>query len=630
MKPQVDLSLVKDALKMLEIDHLSLGVFDQCLPSFNDEDIGWGSPYSNGGLDFIEFAHSIGFNTIQFGPKGKISKWDISPYNGTIFSNNPLTISSSLLSRQFPQLFTPDEVTILAERSCSFKHKVNIPTAWNSMEYLLDTVYNRLFNNKNLSELIYELDVFKSRLSDTVVNWFKRDSIFETLSFHYKTDDWKKWSELDQNLFYYQTQHHQSEIDSRITELTSEYNIIIQKYALSQFLLQLQHKYLRKYAAKTGLKIYGDMQIGFSNQDIWAWRSLFLNGYLMGAPPSRSNPQGQPWGYPVLDPSLFFTANKQIGPALELIQTRIDKMLSEFDGIRIDHPHGLISPWVYNLDSDDLFSAVQKGARLYSSPDLSDHPMLAKFTIVDKNQLNKDPSCPRYADNWVTALNSDQTDKYATIIDLILTRAKNAGASESDILCEVLSTWPLPLKEVMKSRGLGRFCVTQKTDPDNPADIYRRENSSARDWIMVGNHDTKPIWRLAAEKHATPWYKSRAELLANQFSHTEQQKNILFNQIMNSPNRFCEAMFSELFLGPARNVFIFFTDLLGIKEVYNKPGIIDDENWTIRIPADYHDRYKIQSKNGEAVNIPKCLAMALTARFNQREDVIRLAERLCQ
>ena len=33
-------------------------------------------------------------------------------------------------------------------------------------------------------------------------------------------------------------------------------------------------------------------------------------------------------------------------------------------------------------------------------------------------------------------------------------------------------------------------------DLDRADDVYRGENARAADWIMVGNHDTPPIWQL--------------------------------------------------------------------------------------------------------------------------------------
>ncbi|HEX3019749.1 MAG TPA: 4-alpha-glucanotransferase, partial [Chitinispirillaceae bacterium] len=518
--------LIKKALSMLGIQHLSLGIFDQSLPCFPEEEIGWGSPYSNGGIDFLHFAHNIGFNTIQYGPQGKTSRSDISPYNSTIFSSNPLSLSSFSLSRQYPWLFTPDEVMLLAERCTGFKHRVNGISAWKAIDNLLSTAFKRYCENPEHNDFKQQFNIYKQVMFNNQVNWFERDSFFDVLSLLYNTDDWEKWSSLDQHLFY--SQHESlAKINERKEELKLTRALSFELFAFAQFLLEQQHKELRNATRQLGIKICGDLQIGFSHQDVWAWRSLFLPQYLMGAPPSRSNPQGQPWGYPVLDPALFFSSDGQTGPALKLIETRVDRMFSRFDGIRIDHPHGLVCPWVYHCGSADAFSAVQNGARLYSSPDLPDHPQLKKYAYISREQLNSDPSYPRYGDQWVQYLTSEQIDKYAAVFDIILKRAQAAGASGSDILCEVLSTWPLPLKEVMRKRGLGRFCVTQKADPFNPDDIYRRENTSAQDWIMVGNHDTKPIWRLAIEQQGTPWYKARASLLAGQLSQTEQHKELL-------------------------------------------------------------------------------------------------------
>jgi len=621
-----NLKLIKDALSMLEIKHLSLGIFDQSFPSFPEEEIGWGSPYSEGGIDFLLFAHNIGINTIQFGPQGKTSRSDISPYNSTIFSNNPLSLSLSRLSRQYPWLFTPDEAMLLAEKCSGFRHRANKDNAWMAIDHLHSTMYKR-YRERVKNDLKPKVDLFLQQMVQNPVNWFERDSFFQALTAHYHSDDWRQWENIDQNLFF-SPKEELEKTNARKEKIRTERAPVFEVYALSQFLLQEQHQQFRELSRQYGIKIYGDLQIGFSHQDVWAWRSLFLPEYLMGAPPSRSNPEGQPWGYPVLNPALFFSSNGQTGPALKLIEARIDKMFSRFDGIRIDHPHGLVCPWVYKNISDDVFDAVQNGARLYSSPDLPDHPLLKDYALVKKEQLNSDPSYPRYGDNWIQSLTDEQVDRYATVIDVILERAEAVGASKSDILCEVLSTWPLPLKEVMLKRGLGRFCVTQKADPENPDDIYRRENTSAQDWIMVGNHDTKPIWRLAIERQGTTWYKARASYLASQLSQSQKQKESMLNEMLGNPNKFCEAMFCELFLGPAQHVFVFFTDLLGIKEIYNKPGITNSENWSIRIPPDYYHRYVVQSKNGEAFHIPRTLAKALRVRFPAKTDAIDLASKL--
>src|SRR5262249_14671549 len=149
-----------------------------------------------------------------------------------------------------------------------------------------------------------------------------------------------------------------------------------------------------------GLRVLGDLAIGMAPADVWAYQSLLLRHYVMGAPPSRTNPDGQPWHYPVLDPAQFGELSRP-GPALRLLLRRVEDTFEHFAGVRTDHPHGLVCPWVYRPDPENQHHAVQTGARLFSSPDLPDHPELARHTIVRREQLDPDPRTPRYADDWV-------------------------------------------------------------------------------------------------------------------------------------------------------------------------------------------------------------------------------------
>src|SRR5262249_4337123 len=158
-----------------------------------------------------------------------------------------------------------------------------------------------------------------------------------------------------------------------------------------------------------------------------------------------------------------------------LFVARIDKAFAEYDGLRIDHPHGLVCPWVYRADAEDPALAVQEGARLHESPDLPDHPALARHAIARPAQL--DPAPRRYHDAWVRALEADQVARYALLFDAIAGAAGRHGRSMADLSCEVLSTMPLPLGRVLERHGLGRWRVAQKADLDDPADVYRAENA---------------------------------------------------------------------------------------------------------------------------------------------------------
>ncbi|WNZ62828.1 hypothetical protein QEG98_03135 [Myxococcus sp. MxC21-1] len=79
-----------------------------------------------------------------------------------------------------------------------------------------------------------------------------------------------------------------------------------------------------------------------------------------------------------------------------------------------------------------------------------------------------------------------------------------------------------------------------------------------------------------------------------------------------------QAKVADLFASRARNVMMFFTDLLGMPETYNAPGTVDERNWSLRVPQDWAREYRERLKGDAAVNLPAALAMALRAQGLRR------------
>src|SRR5207237_10925127 len=111
------------------------------------------------------------------------------------------------------------------------------------------------------------------------------------------------------------------------------------------------------------------------------------------------------------------------------------------DGLRIDHPHGLIDPWVYRGGQADPQLALSQGARLFSSPEMED---LAGLAIARPGQI--DVGQPRHADGRVRNLTGEQVDRYAILFDAFVAAARDHGREASDLFCEVLSTQPYPVR----------------------------------------------------------------------------------------------------------------------------------------------------------------------------------------
>ncbi|HET7824391.1 MAG TPA: 4-alpha-glucanotransferase, partial [Anaeromyxobacter sp.] len=234
------------------------------------------------------------------------------------------------------------------------------------------------------------------------------------------------------------------------------------------------------------------------------------------------------------------------------------------------------------------------------------HPELAAFAIARPDQLDR--SLPRHADGWVRALDDGQVARYAVLLDAII------AAVPGDVACEILSTHPYPLRRAVERHGLGRFRVTQKADLDRADDGYRGENARPEDWIMLGNHDTPPIRAVAARWMADGSARGRAHRLAARLVPDPAGREAFARAAAASARALAQASFAELFLGPARQVFVYFTDLLGETASYNVPGTVSQENWSLRIPADVRARYRARCAEGAAPSVPRALAAALRAR----------------
>jgi 4-alpha-glucanotransferase len=590
--------LVGSALAALGIERLLLTVHDASFPGGAEEDVGRGSPYSAAASRFLRFVRGLGFTGVQLGPQGKTSLVNASPFDGTLFSRSTLSIALHPLARpgRWREILSPEVLRGLLEgRPAGADARVDHRFAWLAQDQALRAAFAQAPRDP---DLMAEAAAFARENA----GWLADDSRYEGLSRRQGTDDWRRWPP-----------------GAEVDEDEAAFN------DFAQFVAHTQHRELRAEATALGLKLYGDLQVGTSHRDLWRHRSLFLTDYLMGAPPSRTNPEGQPWGYPVLDPGAYRGAEGE-GPALRFFRARLDKAFAEFDGLRIDHPHGLCCPWVYRSDATDPLAAVQDGARLFSSPNVPEHPALAAFAIARPEQLNPRPGHPRYADDWVQSLEPEQVAHYSILFDELLTSAERHGRDRGDIACEVLSTCPFPLAAVMARHRLGRFRVTQKADPLDPTDPYRTAEASPRDWVMLGTHDTPPIWQVVEGWAGTSRVAAWASYLAIRLEPEPRKRSAFSIALERDRNLLVAAMFADLFVGPARQVSVFFPDLFGLRETYNRPGIVDPANWSLRVPADWEAVYASSRARGQALDLRVALALALRAR--NEAPLITLAQEL--
>lgn len=567
---------IRVALARLGVDRFVLSIHQASFPA-GEDDIGIGTPHSARGIDFAAYARSLGFDGIALGPGGKTSRSNPSPYDATAFSKSPLSIALGALTGAddgpWSKLLDPSEI-VAARRAVP--ETGSYADAFDLHRELLERALDRA-DAKNREELDRRLDAFR-------LPWLERERGFEEVAAAVGSDDWASWPSAP----------------PRLPDAG-------RRFELEQLLAHEQHQRFRAALRSLGLRLYADLAIGTSHRDRLLYEDRFLRGYAMGAPPSRTNPGGQPWGYAVVDPR-----GLEAGASRAFVRDRAVKLLAEHDGLRIDHPHGWVCPWVYREGTADPAAAVRAGARLFESPDLADHPALSEHARVRSDQLDRTKE--RYADGWVRSLEPEQIEKYAVVIDLFVEEARASGADVRDIMVEVLSTCPRPLLAVLERHRLGRFRVTQKAGLTDPADVYRSDRAAPEDWIMVGNHDTPPLALVIDRWQREGEARARAGYLASRLEPDPTKRMELARHLETERGALATAMLADLFVGPARHVLVFWADLFGERRIYNRPGEPHPDNWCLRVPSDFERARALAVARGDAPSIERALALALRAR----------------
>jgi 4-alpha-glucanotransferase len=573
-------------LARLGVRRMLLAIHDASFPSDADEDTGRGSPATRAAGRLGGYARSLGFTGLQLGPQGQTSRDNPSPYDGTLFSRHLGNLAVGSLRPGGPFEGLVDEATLeralLREPAGPVQHR----RAHDAHHALIEAAYAGLPARPDLAE---RLRWFR----DTHARWLERDALHAALCVEHGGVGARHWPAGDRDLW---LTADDATTTARAARMAA-HAPAIDRYAFGQLVVHEEHARVRRDATGLGLALYGDAQVGYSDADMWGYAAAFLRDYRMGAPPSRTNPDGQPWGYPVLDPDQYS------GRARELVWARADKALSEYDGLRIDHPHGLVCPWVYAADAADPQRAVSEGARLFESPDLPEHPALARLAIARPDQLDR--TQPRHADHWVRELEPAQIERYAELFDVIAACARHRGRDPGDLSCEVLSTMPRPLEAVLARYGLGRWRVTQKARLDDPRDVYRTDNARREDWVMIGNHDTAPIFAAIGA-----WSPAQRETWAR---HLAARLALARPERLDVPGFLASAMVAELFASRAENIQIFFADLFGYEQRFNVPGLVDAANWSLRLPPEFAELHRERLARGAAIDLPLAVELALAA-----------------
>ena len=604
-------NIIKDALKVLGKKHLAFIAHANSFPAESGKNTGFGSSNSNAAKKLMDFLSGV-FTDVQLGPSGKTKSIDASPYTGTIFSNNPLFIDlEQLTTDEWFNILSVETYNKITENNPNKNtNKTAYSYIFNEQEKALKEAFEN-FKKLNNEEIKSKFEAYKEKNKF----WLEKDSLYEALIIENGNDYWPMWeSETDKCLFNPQNDEQKVQYAKRIKELEEKYADVIEYYSFCQFVISVQNEKTREYAQSRGLKMIADRQVAFSDRDNWAYQAYFLKGWCLGCPPDYFSEDGQAWGFPVMDPEKLFNPDGSLGEGGLLMKELYKKMFTENPGgVRIDHMVGLIDPWVYVSGRKPK---IEEGAgRLYSSPE---HPVLSRYAIATMDDLNNEVEADK--EERIIKLTPEQVRKYGRLVEkIVIGAAEEVGLDKDSIVCEDLGTLTMPVVSVMKEYDLQGMKLIQFVVPEKPMHPYRCKNINERCWAMVGTHDNEPIAMWAnATVHTEAGYLNGKNLAEDLYpdANGEEREQIAV-RCSNDAEFLTQNKLIELFACKAENIQIFFTDFLGLYDVYNRPGTSGDSNWSLRIPDNYEEVYCNNLKSGKALNLPLILKLAIYARGNE-------------
>lgn len=340
------------------------------LPQEAQNNTGVGTLNQAESAKFFDFAKKYwGINEIQIQPVGQYHAWQgqYPIYSGTSMDlgNHMIDIKSHCTEEEFKEIV----------KSNGGKTDVNYPNiveAFSKQEEILHKVYEREKNNP-------EFTIFKTQNAERL----EPKALYRALKEINHTHDYKKWNEIDKNLYLLP----QAEREKRIAEIYKLKNKEIDFYKFKQFLVENDLKKAKDMLNQKGLKLNGDMICGLSYDEIWSHPKAFLEGKTIK------------WDLPALD-----LDSKE---AEKLIREKVNIYAKRFDGFRID------ASWIYvqplNKDyGDKILNIIDDEVKKVKGKDFDLHNIMHEFVAsVDDFNVYDGEKLKPYIDNRVKIYTSD-------------------------------------------------------------------------------------------------------------------------------------------------------------------------------------------------------------------------------
>lgn len=587
---------IDKAFEKLNIKNFLAIAFDQSFPAEKaTKNIGIGSSFSEGAQKTAKFMKKM-FNItgLQLGPQGIISPGNTSPYSGSVYAYNMLTVDlAKLLKPEYESILDNDAYTKLT--LSVFANSDMTADFEGAFDKVPEALSNAFINFEKLpasSPLKKEFNNFVKANND----WLEADAMYQALSNHYGSDNWEYWNqssadktniELDKTLFNKDTD--QSKKETRIQELSQqtvsygENTVnIVEFHKFVQFITDKQQKEARANFNEANIDVLGDCLIGFSPREHWANQDAFRKDCYMGC---QNNGGIAQWGFAALDFS------KLDGPTGKLLQNKFDIFFDKYDGARIDAAWQLVKPFVYQVGRDG------------------------------NGNINN---------TWKVDTQNLGDRIFKMILDSAEKKCKEQGKpfDKNKINLELLGLGiPGEVYSAAEKHQLPQIEITRyaKDEPDNKWATVNLLRGRGEDRFIVapGTHDDISLVELSNNSNYAGDKGLQVNYLSRDLNTGSWGMNIGNNDAVGQ-EQFRNAKFAELFT--TRNLMATMYDMFGFAKAFNDQYAPSDANtekginWKLRLPTKLEEYYFAQVKEGKGLNLPNALKIALRARGKEGES----------
>lgn len=323
-----------------------------------ENNTGIGNLASKESGDFFNFAKQYwGINTVQLITEGEYSqrkKGEFKPYSGTTFSLGTHLIEPELLTtKEFSNLLSKEDIKEIIESNTAENKDTRV-----NFENVLDTnskmdeKLRKAFAELNKSDtedkqkMLKEIKEFSLKNKD----WLESKSVFEILKKYYGNSYVRTWEDIDR-LLYNTDFVNLEERNTRIEEI-KKINNEGKFFEFKQFLANKHLKLAKDNLNSKGIKLNGDMAVGFSFDEVWANPKAFLKGISIG------------WGLPALD--------MESKEAENLLKRKVSLYAQRYDGIRIDAGWAYIKqPHSLKIYNDKFLNIIEDAVKQVKGADFN-------------------------------------------------------------------------------------------------------------------------------------------------------------------------------------------------------------------------------------------------------------------